>query len=267
MKDYHVHSNFSDDCFKQTLPEACTTALRVGITEICFTEHVDMNYPVDKGDFQLDYETYSKEIEKARSSFPQLTILKGLEFGMQEGISEQMHSYLNNHTFDFILGSIHAIDGLELFGGKFSAGKTEDEAYARYFETMLACVKNFEKINVLAHFNLLKRYIYVNSSEYEIYTKHFDVIDEIFNVIIEKGIGLEINTSGWRYGVNSTIPGLELLKRYKLKGGEIITFGSDAHRPEHLGYKFKEAYSLARESGFKYYAYYRKGKPQFAIIP
>lgn len=266
MKDYHVHSNFSDDCTRQPLIQACEAALAKGINEIAFTEHVDIDYPIEKGDFQLDYENYSKQIEKARSLFPNLTILKGLELGMQATIDFKMESYLREHKFDFVLGSIHTVDGLELHGGDFSLGKDSSEAIRGYFEAVLLCLKSFANFHVLAHLDLIRRYI-DTKIPCTCYKPYYELIDEIFNIIIDKGIGLEINTSGWRYGVGDFLPGKQLLERYKYLGGEIITFGSDAHRHEQLGYKFNEAYILAKEVGFTHYAYYRQGKPDFTLIP
>lgn len=266
MKDYHVHSNFSDDCNQHPLIHACENAIKTDVEEIAFTEHVDIDYPNDKGDFQLDYQSYSQEIEKARSLFPNLVILKGLELGMQADIAHKMEEYLSRHSFDFILGSIHTADGLELHSGDFTARKDQLSAIKRYFEVMYECVSAFDNFHILAHFDLIRRYGNY-SSMIASYSPFYDLIDEIYKIIIAKGIGLEINTSGWRYGVNTFLPGKELLKRYRNLGGEIITFGSDAHRPEHLSYRFKEAYEMAKDVGFKYYSYYRLGKPRFTAIP
>lgn len=267
MKDYHVHSNFSDDCTRQPLFNACQQALNIGINEIAFTEHVDIDYPTDKGDFQLDYLAFSEEIERARLQFPKLTILKGLELGMQPDIPHKMTEYVQRHAFDFILGSVHTVDNLELYSNTFFVGKKPEEAIIRYFEGLLGCLKSFEGIHVLAHFDLIRRYGKNNNIVITTYEPYYEILDEIFRLIINKGIGLEINTSGWRYGMNDFIPNNELLARYRSLGGEIITFGSDAHRPEQLGFNFIEAFEFAKAVGFKYYACYRDGKPQFVIIP
>ena len=66
-----------------------------------------------------------------------------------------------------------------------------------------------------------------------------DVLREIFNVIIPEGKGIELNTSGVRYGLANGMPSDDILNLYKQCGGEIITLGSDAHRVSELAFQFK----------------------------
>ena len=54
-----------------------------------------------------------------------------------------------------------------------------------------------------------------------------------------------------------------LLKMYKELGGEILTFGSDAHDLEHPGFGFEEARSLALDMGFKAFCTFKDMKPEF----
>ena len=88
-------------------------------------------------------------------------------------------------------------------------------------------------------------------------------IDEILKLLISKGKGIEVNTSGLRYGVGSPHPSFEIIQRYHSLGGEIITIGSDAHKPEHIGYKFDTAYELLDKAGFKYVTIFKNRKPDF----
>ena len=102
-----------------------------------------------------------------------------------------------------------------------------------------------------------------NSLKYEEYS---DLIDACLKSLIEKGKGIEVNTSGFRYGINGTYPSLTILKRYKELGGEIITAGSDSHKPEDTADHIDYAYSLIKEAGFKYVSVFRKQKPEFVAI-
>ena len=54
-----------------------------------------------------------------------------------------------------------------------------------------------------------------------------------------------------------------MLKLYRSMGGEIITIGSDAHVPEHIGFHFDEAQELLRSCGFRYFTTYTRRKPEF----
>ena len=93
-----------------------------------------------------------------------------------------------------------------------------------------------------------------------------ELFDEIFRTAIEKGIGIEINTSGLKYGLGFAHPHPELLKRYRELGGELLTIGSDAHQPEHIAYDFQTLPPLLKACGFSYYTLFRDRKPVFLPI-
>ena len=51
------------------------------------------------------------------------------------------------------------------------------------------------------------------------------------------------------------------MKRYLELGGEKITIGADAHKPEHIAYDFKKAEELLKTLGFKYYTVFKNRQP------
>ena len=59
---------------------------------------------------------------------------------------------------------------------------------------------------------------------------------------------------------------LPLLTRYRELGGEILTLGSDAHRPQFIGAGFQEAAQMLQHLGYRYVCTYRQRKPQFHSI-
>lgn len=79
---------------------------------------------------------------------------------------------------------------------------------------------------------------------------------------MERGVGLEINTSGLRQAPGETYPGLEILRWYKELGGQILTVGSDAHTVEDLGIGVANALDLAREAGFEAITLFEKREPR-----
>ena len=93
--------------------------------------------------------------------------------------------------------------------------------------------------------------------------KYAQEIDEILKKVIAMGKGIELNTAGWKYGLAFCHPHPEILCRYKELGGEIITVGSDAHKPEHVAYDFQKAADVLKACGFKYYTEFQDRKPIF----
>ena len=67
-----------------------------------------------------------------------------------------------------------------------------------------------------------------------------------------------INTASWKGG---GAWGLEILRRYRARGGEFVTVGSDAHAPARVGSRIPEAIELARAAGIPYLATFDKMRP------
>ena len=84
--------------------------------------------------------------------------------------------------------------------------------------------------------------------------------------MIHKGIALEVNSGGLKYGLGFPNPHPDILRRYRQLGGEMVTVGSDAHRPEQVGYGFDTLPGLLWEAGFGYVTLFREGKPEFVKI-
>ena len=89
------------------------------------------------------------------------------------------------------------------------------------------------------------------------------IVEEILQVVIADGKGLEVNTSSYRYGLSDTTPSVEILKRYRELGGKIVTIGSDSHKPEHLGAYIEETKEMLRKAGYTQFCTYERMSPVF----
>ena len=112
------------------------------------------------------------------------------------------------------------------------------------------------------HLDYVVRYGPTKNDSYT-YQKHADVFDKILSVLIENGKGIELNTGGFRSGLSQPNPCVEILKRYRALGGEIITVGSDAHAPKDIAADFDRACALLKECGFAYYCVFQKRIPVY----
>ena len=156
---------------------------------------------------------------------------------------------------------MHTVEKKGLHYGDIFIGKTTEEAFSAYYEELLYCVKNFKQFNILGHIDLVKRY-----AKEQIDNDFHSILTEIFNIIIPEGKGIELNTSGVRYGLSNGMPSDDILKLYKQCGGEIITLGSDAHNPEDIAFQFRESLELLQSIGFKYISTFADQKPTFQKI-
>lgn len=261
--DYHVHSNFSTDG-QSSMEDMTNRAIELGLKEIVFTDHLDLDHP--DGDFIVDIKTYIPYIYKLKKMYQdKINVKLGIEIGVQNHLYNELDNIINNNDFDFVIASSHMVNGIDPYFNTFFDGLTQYEGYLKYFESILENVTNFNNYSVYGHLDYVIRYGNFSDRTY-LYSDYKDVYDSLLKTIISNGRGIEINTSGFRYDLNSPHPTLAVIKHYKELGGEIITIGSDAHKPCDICADFDNAYDILNQLGFKYITTFDNMKPNFIPI-
>lgn len=264
--DFHLHSSFSGDS-NTPMEEMVQKAISLGLTHICFTEHQDLDYIYteneEKGCYEINTDSYLYDLLKLKAKYSdQIDIRFGVELGLQPHIKKELSTYYKSHEFDFIIGSTHICNRKDPYYPSFFEGRDEDEAHHEYFEAVLESVKKLPYFDVYGHLDYVVRYGPTKNDNYT-YLKHKDVFDKILTSLLEQEKGIELNTGGFHYGLGQPNPCMDILKRYKELGGEIITIGSDAHTTEHVGYAFDKASDILTECGFKYYTIFEGRVPEY----
>ncbi len=264
--DTHMHSFFSGDS-QAPMEDMIRAAIAKKLRGICFTDHLDLDYPLPDGEdtnpFLLNLPEYAAQIAELRGRTPgHFPVLFGLELGLQPHLAAQHAQISSRYPFDFIIGSSHVVHGYDPYYPAFYEDRTETECYLEYFESILENIAAFDGFDVYGHIDYVVRYGPNRNADYS-YRKYSEVIDEILKLLIRKGKGIEINTGGFKYGLGHPNPTEEVIARYRELGGEIITIGADAHRPEHVAYDFGKVPQILRAAGFSYYTVFRERKPEF----
>ena len=260
--DYHNHTSFSADC-DASAESMIEKAIDLGLTYLCMTDHMDpdMNFP--GMDFTFDLTAYFKKHQELKERYgDRITLLTGIELGLQPHIGQTLRDILAFGDFDFAIGSAHVCDKVDPYFPEYWEGKTEYEGTYRYFEYILECINAFDDFDVFGHVDYIVRYGPTKANNYS-YRLYKEILDEILKTLVSKNIGLELNTAGLKYGLGFAHPHTDILKRYKELGGEILTIGSDGHKPEHLAYDFHKVPEILGECGFKYYTIFKNRKPEF----
>lgn len=259
MYDYHIHSDFSMDC-KYSMEDMVLEGIRKNMRTLCFTDHIEFEVTEKKIDMAFRIKDYFRKTNQMKYKyFKDIEILSGVEIGMQPHLNKRYDSFLTKEPFDFVIMSIHSDEGKDIASGSFLNNKKPIEATMKYYENVLNSVKNFQNYDILGHIDLIDRY-FKDFSLIPETKEYIKIVEDIFEIIISSGKGIELNTSGVRYGLKYYHPKIELLKLYKKLGGEIITIGSDAHEPKFVGYDYKKAERLLRDLGYKYIFIFRDRK-------
>ncbi len=264
LKDSHVHTNISHDG-KSSMVDYIEVADIKGVDEITFTEHFDVYDGIKTNLKTLNVQDYYDMYRRVKDN-TRFKINFGIEMGLQPDIIDIITDVAQKYPFDFIIGSSHITCKKDMAMDKsFFDGLTRREAYLRYFKEVLENIKLYDDFDVYGHLDYVVRYGGYAEKKID-YNEFKDILDEILVTLIKKEKGIEINTSGIRYKLDSTHPNIDILRRYKELGGKIVTIGSDAHICEDLGRDFNVAYDMLSEVGFGEFAVYHNRKPEFIKI-
>jgi histidinol-phosphatase (PHP family) len=230
--DYHVHTTQSADC-DTPIFDSCEAAIRAGVTEIAFTDHIE-HEPADMSYGFFDYTTYMRDLEEARARYgDRLVILAGAEVDFNTRIATDVQAFVESHEFDFVIGSVHYGDAGEIIFPRYFASRSIDDVMAPYFEQIQAAAET-GWFDTIGHIDLPKRYRTLEAGLYDPLA-NLSGLDGALRAIIDNDMSFEINTSGLRQTPKTSMPGPRIVDRYVQLGGTLITTGSDSHVPDSVG--------------------------------
>jgi histidinol-phosphatase (PHP family) len=256
MFDYHMHTKISFDSVEE--PAAMVAAAeRIGLREICFTDHYDVNEPNILKSNLFDIEDYAREYDRLSSE--RVKIRRGVELGITQTNKRQLDDFLSRRYFDFVIGSVHYIGKYDIYREEYWKSRNTEQAFVQYLEHTLRCVRAYDNFDVLGHLTYASKSAYNAEHAKILYSDHSDICDEIMYTLAQTGKGMEINTSGVDR-VGAFLPEREFIARFRELGGEIITVGSDAHDVSRVGQYIDGALEIARDV-FGYVCTFEGRKP------
>jgi histidinol-phosphatase (PHP family) len=248
--DYHMHlRNRREEISHDTwaVEPFVETARAAGVDEIGFTEHAyyfkqtrslwTVPYQIERCVYDLD--AYVNAVLEARERG--LPVKLGLEVDYVPSREDETRTLLAPYPWDYLLGSVHFIDGLGVDGEPRLLDEVGvEETWRRYFE-MLARAARSGLFDSLSHPDLVK-----------IFGARADAFDyaAVVDAIAESGVAVEVSTAGLRKPVGELYPHPDLLEACRERAVPVTT-GSDAHRPELVGRDFDRARELLRTAGYE----------------
>jgi histidinol-phosphatase (PHP family) len=247
MHDYHVHSHFSCDS-EASMDAMCQAAINSGIHELGFSDHFDL-HPNEPFRDYLDLESWWHSFEACKVKFSDALVLRaGVEVGEPHRFPQQVERLLQEYPWDFILGSLHWVGDSCVFDRAFFQND-EHSAYLAYFRELEHLVDD-GLFDVLAHFDVVKRYGYEHYGEFQP-EQYEDQIRRILHKLAERSLAIEINTSTLRRSIQMPSPDSRILQWFLEDGGRLVTLGSDAHIPQDVGFGLEPMQTMVRSVGYR----------------
>ncbi len=262
--DYHTHTHFSFDGAAHATHDAmCHRALEVGLSDIAFTDHCDIN-----GEVEGLYTPYRAaeafaEMQAIKDKYQgRLNVVCGIELGNATQYPREAAEVLAAHPYDFVIGSLHNLRGVPDFS-MLKYNMMTPAHIARLFDRALDetidMVAHTDGLTTVGHITYMHRY--VTLAERKLDFKPFrDKLAHLFGILVDRDIALEVNVSTLWKGLGITMPTMELLKLYRDCGGRLVTVGSDAHAPENLGKAIRKGYAILQTAGFDHVLTVRNGE-------
>ena len=262
MIDYHVHERHSRDAATAKIPQYIMVAEDQGITEIAFTTHlITMGPDVDISIREKEIPEYIREIRVAQDG-TRIKLLAGLEVDYFPGEERHLEAILSDNDFDFILGSTHYINGVDIGSRSqaesFFANRSITEAADEYFRVWKRAIES-GLFDVMAHPDYWRKYLHFFGRSAS-WGDYGSVVFDAFDAMVGNGIGFEVNTAGERAGSGSYYPLQEFLVAAHEAGVKAVTVGSDSHTVGTLGYHLEDAARQLRRAGFTQMSTFRDRK-------
>lgn len=280
MIDCHTHTHNSFDADNDTVTERCERAVSLGLKAMAVTDHCEVNRFYDKDHYTIDFERkynddygYNKafegsmeEVNAAKELYNgKFELICGVELGQPLSDVETTQKILSDNRLDFVIASMHELPCHDDFAFLDYSKEDIPSLLEQNFMEILK-IAQWGEFDVLGHLTYVLRYIQGEQGIVVDMKPYYEIIEQIFKEIVNKGKGIEINTSGMRQKYGGTFPSAEYIKLYHDLGGEIITIGSDSHSTADLGKGINVGIEIARNAGFKRIAYFKGRKPCFINI-
>ena len=245
--DYHLHTPLCNHA-RGVMDAYVRHAVEIGFKEICFLDHltirkIDGGLSMTPGEVPL----YFQAVQRLKYRYKDAIQVKtGLEVDFDPEYADYLEDIINTYAFDVIGCSVHYLGDFDVVtsGSAWKNGEGDtDHIYGRYLCT-LEKMLDYTFFDVLCHFDLLKKFGRLPSNAFD------DRFFSLLQKVKERGIAVELNTSGYNHPVGEAYPSLKILKWCR-KLDIPVTLGSDSHAPEHIGRHYDRAEHLLISAGYQ----------------
>lgn len=249
--DYHTHT-YRCGHAEGTMSEYIETAIAKGIEDIGLTDHLWLYFePVESRNpeyamAESEFDRHFAEMLEARERYrDRINVRVSVEADYIEGREDELRSILSRYEFDYVLGSVHFMDGWLMdhpdYVHKFREERVT-EIYRRYFGKLQKAIRT-GCFDLLAHFDLPKKFGFLPEEDLS------ELVAETLDLVRERDLAIEVSTAGLRKPIGEIYPAPRILREVR-KRGIPISLSSDCHDPSEVAYGFDELVPQLSAAGF-----------------
>ncbi len=256
LTDVHTHSAFSADGVS-SLAEMIERAHALHIAYYGVSDHFDYDYRALKLKIdgkEIPYIRAEEYFSAARALQAQyatkLRVLVGAEFGFSPlpRVAREYEEVIAAHRPDFVVNSVHTVGNTDCWFPAYFAGKSKQDAYARYLDAVRASLDAPYHYDIVAHLGYVARNAPYPDPKLR-YEDFAPALDDILKTVVARDKILEVNSSARTAG-SSFLPDRDILARYFALGGRKVSFASDAHDTGRILARREEVVAALKELGF-----------------
>jgi len=255
LTDYHLHlrpdevGKAEEYFIQENVERYLAAAEEQGIEELGVSEHV---YRFAES-LELWDHSYWRDQAKddlgAYCEFVRTTPLRlGLEADYIRGAEDRIASMLDEHDFDYVVGSVHFIGEKGAVDDQrydvWESFPDADSLWRTYFEWQAELVRS-GLFDIVSHPDLVKMWGDGRPAPERDPRFHYEPFVE---AIAESEIAVEISTAGLRKPVGEIYPARALAEMCREAGAE-FALSSDAHAPDQIGFGYDEAMKFLDDLG------------------
>jgi histidinol-phosphatase (PHP family) len=240
--DLHNHTTRCNHA-EGTIDEYILRAIELGIDIYGFSEHAPMHFD---SYYRLSFnemEAYKTDVLKAKEKYKSdISILLGYEVDYLKGHMEK--SILETEV-DYLIGSVHFLDKWGFDNPEFIVGWKErdiNDIWQEYFDAIEAMAKT-GYFDIVGQFDLIKVFKFMPTKDIRV------LANKALFAIKKAGMVLELNGAGLRKPIKEIYPS-EMLLEVAYEMNIPITFSSDAHAVEQVGFGYHKVVALAKKIGY-----------------
>jgi histidinol-phosphatase (PHP family) len=175
-----------------------------------------------------------------------LSVKLGIEIGWFRGCEKLVERLKARYNFDYVMCGIHELDNI-----CFCCQHSYERCFSRYSPHQVA-EKYFADVQQAAAtglFDSIAHLTYYLRAGLDYYGKavrevHRPYLQETLKTLADHNTGIEVNTSALRHGLKQYYPPMDIINSARKAGVFVNYLGSDAHRPDQVGFDFEAAVAL-----------------------